>query len=141
MNAVLKGLVDDIATRLGKHPSGIYAMGEDPEKDLYTRLLSIWYIVADLDFSQADILFRDFEARRIAKAPQKVVVTTEPKALASVSEGINAVMRAHFECQSNDEKLRKIAEAQEALRQLTATILNSEGKGNGHRVGMHEQRV
>jgi hypothetical protein len=138
-NAAVKGIANDIAERLGKSPSAIYAMGERPDKDRYSKFLQFWLVIADLNFQQADLLFRDFEAHRNALAPQRVAVTTEPRAMASVSEQISEVMKAHFERKSNDEKLRKIAEAQEALRRLSAAILRAESNSRG--LQLHEQEI
>jgi hypothetical protein len=124
-NIALKGVADDVAERLGKHRSGIYAMGEDPEKDRYSRFVQFWLVLADLAFPQADLLFRDFEARRNAVCPtRKGRQTNEQKALGDVSERAAAVVRGYLDEVAEHEKLRLIAEAQEALRGLTDTILS-----------------
>jgi hypothetical protein len=129
-NAAIKGIADDVAERLGKHRSGIYAMGEDPEKDRYSRLVQFWLILADLNFAQADLIFRDFEARRNALCPaRKGRQTTEQKALSALSESVSQLMKAYFEEKAEHEKLQAVAEVEEVCRQLSGAILRSSERG------------
>ena len=129
-NAAIKGHADEIAERLGKHRSLIYAMGESPEKDRYSRLVQFWLILADLNFPNADLIFRDFEARRNALCPtRKGRQTTEQKALSALSESVSELMKAYFNDSADHEKLRAVAEVEEVCRQLSAAILMRSERG------------
>lgn len=125
-NAAIKGLADDVAERLGVNRSLIYAMGEYPEKDRYSRFVQFYLTLADLDFARADLLFRDFEARRNALCPTREVKrTTEQKALSALSEKVSDLMRSHFEGKAEHEKLQAVAEVEECCRLLSQAILGS----------------
>jgi hypothetical protein len=127
-NAAIKGHADEIAERLGINRSLVYAMGEYPEKDRYSRLVQVWLILADLDFAQADLIFRDFEARRNAVCPtRKGRQTTEQKALGQLSEKVSELMKAYFNESAEHEKLRAVAEVEEACRLLSG-VMHSKGE-------------
>lgn len=129
-NAALKGIADDVAERLGKHRSGVYAMGEDPEKDRYSRFVQLWLVLADLNFAQADLLFRDFEARRNALCPaRKGRQTTEQKALGLLSEKVSDLMKTYFDERADHEKLAAVAAVEDACRQLSGAIVRRSVKG------------
>ena len=100
----IKGIAARVAERLGCTGTHIYKMGEDPEKDRYSRFISFWLAIAAEDFEQADIFFNDFKARRDALAPERRAVrTTERKALASVSERIDEVMQGYLKGEADHE--------------------------------------
>jgi hypothetical protein len=123
-HAALKGHADEVAERLGINRSIVYAMGEYPEKDRYSRLIQFWLILADLDFAQADLLFRDFEARRNALCPtRKGRQTTEQKALGVLSERMSDLMKAYFDERADHEKLAAVAAVEDACRLLSGAIV------------------
>jgi hypothetical protein len=129
-NVAIKGIADDAAERLGINRSLVYAMGEYPEKDRYSRFVQLWLVLADLNFAQADLLFRDFEARRNALCPtRKGKQTTEQKALSVLSEKVSGLMKAYFEERAEHEKLQAVAEVEEACRQVSGVILRRSEKG------------
>lgn len=124
-NVAIKGVAEDVAERLSINRSLVYAMGEYPEKDRYSRFVQFWLVLADLDFSKADLLFRDFEARRNALCPaRRGRQTNEQKALAEVSERVSALVRSYLTDVAEHEKFRLIAEAEESLRELSGALLS-----------------
>ena len=48
-NEAVKGIAEGVALQLGKTPSYVYSMGEDPEKDRYTRFVQFWLAVGAQD--------------------------------------------------------------------------------------------
>lgn len=129
-NAAIKGHADELAERLRINRSLVYAMGEYPDKDRYSRLIQFWLILADLNFANADLIFRDFEARRNALCPtRKGRQTTEQKALGMLSEKVSDLMKAYFNDSADHEKLQAVAEVEEVCRQLSGAILRRSERG------------
>lgn len=136
-NAALKGIADQIAERLGLHRSGIYAMGEDPAKDRYSRFIQLYTTTADVDFEQSEVWHQDFTVRRAAllhKRQGKPV--QERKVLASFNESSMEVVNGYLSDKPDHEKLMDIARAEDALRELSAQIMR-----RGEQGMMREQQV
>jgi hypothetical protein len=135
-NAAIKGHAVEIATRLGINKSLVWAMGEGPEKDRYSRLIQFWLILADLDFAQADLIFRDFEARRNAKCPtRKGRRKKEQDVLGDLSEAVSDLMKTYFSELADHEKFAAVAKVEEVCRQLSSAILS-----RSERAMLQEQR-
>src|SRR5688500_16890087 len=105
-NAATKGIVDDIAERMGLHRSGVYAWGEDPAKDRYSRFVQVYLVTADLNFEQSEAWFKDFSARRGAILHRRQGRRVqEPKALAAFNEAAKDVVNGFISDKADHEKL------------------------------------
>jgi hypothetical protein len=120
------GIADRVADRLAKSTTYVYSMGEDPEKDRYTRFVQLYLAIAAEDWEKAEVLYRDFETRRNALSPKRQFArTTETKALASLSEKVSDLLKSHLEGKAEHEKLQAVAEVEEVCRQLSQAIIGS----------------